>query len=82
MAAHLEGKDYDEDASKEQVVAIIDEIKTRVKGMDRCSISKTQGVMGRVHKRRNGESGPAQASPLRTIIDTASDETAVPPFAC
>jgi hypothetical protein len=29
---HLEGKEYDEDASKDQVVAICEEIKNRAKG--------------------------------------------------
>jgi len=30
---HLEGKEYDEDASKDQVVAICEEIKGRAKGI-------------------------------------------------
>ena len=32
LEKHLTGKEYDEDLSKEQAVAICDEIKNRVKG--------------------------------------------------
>jgi hypothetical protein len=32
LAKHLGGKDYDEDATKEWVVAICDEVKRRAKG--------------------------------------------------
>lgn len=34
---HLEGKEYDEDASKDQVVTICEEIKGRAKGIFRHS---------------------------------------------
>jgi ribosomal protein S17E len=32
LSKYLEGKDYDEDASKEWVVAMCDEVKRRTKG--------------------------------------------------